>query len=164
MVEELSICASVTLRERFNKIMQPFNFFISLLGLSQTSTTSPRSKPTGATCAVNSSNSVPRCTRCYCSDPEVRLRFSDDNTVRMFGFPPDDLPPCQVSRQWRFPCSLPSRKRVISMCAIHLGQQLAREADGRSPNRPSVALPRRQCHPSSRSNQLQRHRRRETSG
>ena len=67
--------------------MQPINFITSLLGLTQGNTTSDDSLGT-----ANASQRSASCSGWSKPDPLVRLRLSGNNTVRIFGFPQQDLP------------------------------------------------------------------------
>lgn len=81
-------------------IMQLFSLMASMLGLFQTNSTSTPVANRGCFHNVNSSFS-PDCSPWPRPDPKVRLRHSDDNAVRIFGFPPERLAA-------GVPCSLPN--------------------------------------------------------
>lgn len=71
--------------------MQPVNLVASLLGVSQSNTAGSLAN---ATTCVETKNkpATASCSGWSRPDPAVRLRLTDDNTARIFGFPPDGLP------------------------------------------------------------------------
>lgn len=67
--------------------MQPFNFIASFLGLKQGNSTSDDSVG-----SANASQGSASCQGWSRPDPAVRLRFTGNDTVRIFGFPQEKLP------------------------------------------------------------------------